>query len=137
MSPKKKQKSDNGHQLKVLVVDDVGTQRKTVKGFIESNYNLSVAEAEDGYEAIQRTIEDDFDLIISDLVMPNMNGLELCAFLKSDSTYRQRPFVMLSSIDDKRTIDQAKSLGASEYLVKPFKAEEVGRIVDQLLQDKG
>jgi PleD family two-component response regulator len=136
MSQTKKPKRDNAHSLKVLVVDDVASQRKSVKGFIEKNYRLQVSEAEDGYDAIQRTIEDDFDLVISDLVMPNMNGLELCAFLKSSSTYRQRPFVMLSSIDDERTINQAKTLGASQYLIKPFKAEDVGQILDQLLQNK-
>ena len=136
MKLKEETQLDNNGRPKILVVDDVPSQRKAVKGFIEKNYQLSVAEAGDGFEAIQRTMEDDYDLIISDLVMPNMNGLELCAFLKSSATYRQRPFVMLSSINDKKTIEQAKSLGANEYLLKPFNQDEVSRIMKDLLPDK-
>ena len=65
----------------------------------------NVATANDGIEALKRVNENPFDLILLDIIMPNMNGYEVLEFLKKDKRYYEIPIIMLSSMDDLTSID--------------------------------
>ncbi|MBU1340404.1 MAG: response regulator [Proteobacteria bacterium] len=109
----------------ILIVDDSLSMRRIVKKFIENSGFHNVMEAGDGIEALdivqkQKTI----DLIISDLNMPNMNGLEFLKIVKEDSRTKDIPFIMLTVEAIQRTMNKAIALGVDSYIVKPI-AEKV------------
>ena len=76
--------------------------------------------ANDGLEAIKITEKSQLDLILLDIIMPNMNGYEVLGFLKKDKRYHEIPVIMLSSMDDLTSIYRCIELGADDYVTKPF-----------------
>jgi DNA-binding response OmpR family regulator len=116
----------------VLVIDDessVGTLLRfnlCQKGFDVD----TAASAAEGYAKAQAK---HFDLIILDVALPGVDGIEACSMLKNLHDYEETPVIMISSRADLVTIDQARRAGAADYLVKPFTFEELlDRIEDQL-----
>jgi two-component system chemotaxis response regulator CheY len=74
-----------------------------------------------------------FDLIVTDINMPDINGLELVSFAKNDPRYREIPLVIVSTESSERDRAKGMSLGANAYVVKPFAPEELRRVVEDLL----
>ncbi|MDR1545694.1 MAG: response regulator [Deltaproteobacteria bacterium] len=112
----------------VLVVDDYPAVRKTIKELF-ATMGLKVAEAANGVEALDRLKEHPFDLIISDLVMAEMDGFELTEAVKNSSKFRAIPLVILSTHADYKYIFRALRLGADDYLIKPPTAEMVNIVL--------
>ncbi len=118
----------------VLVIDDetsVGTLLRInlrQKGFY-------VETAESGAGGIKKARRKQFDLVILDVALPGMNGIETCRILKNLDSYDHVPVVMISSRSDSVTICEAKRAGAADYLVKPFTFEELEHRVKDLLQE--
>jgi DNA-binding response OmpR family regulator len=118
--------------MDVLVIDDessVGTLLRfnlRQKGFeVET-----AASAAEGYAKAQAKR---FDVIILDVALPGVDGIEACSLLKNLDDYEETPVIMISSRSDSVTIDQARRAGAADYLVKPFTFEQLlERIEDQL-----
>jgi len=116
----------------VLVIDDessVGTLLRF--NLRQRGFNVeTAANAAEGYAKAQAN---SFDLIILDVALPGIDGIEACSLLKNLDDYVETPVIMISSRSDSVTIDQARRAGAADYLVKPFTFTELlNRIEDQL-----
>jgi response regulator RpfG family c-di-GMP phosphodiesterase len=118
----------------VLVVDDSPNIRQRVAQALEEA-GFQVLEAEDGKQALKRIAERRPDLILSDLDMPRMNGLDLCRKLHGDPDLGAIPFVVMSSNSDRAVMRQLLQSGAAGYLVKPFNLEQAVITVEKLISD--
>ncbi len=108
---------------KVLIVDDSRTIRQQVN-FTLNKGGFEVVEAEDGKDGIEKLKANaDVSLIISDVNMPNMNGLEMVEAINGDAALPHPPIVMLTTEGSGEMVDRAKKAGAKGWLVKPFKSE--------------
>jgi len=124
--------------LRVLVVDDASFVRDTVKRTLRQFLpNLEIHEAVDGRRAVAAMKINDIDIVLSDWEMPEMSGAEFLQWLRTESKSPQVPFIMISSRGDRDHIIQAIQLGVSDYLSKPFTAEELRRKVNKQLKKIG
>jgi len=94
---------------------------------------VKVTEAESGFEALRQLPRESFDLIVTDINMPDINGLELVSFVKNNANYRAIPLVIVSTEGSARDRDKGVGLGADAYLVKPFEPEALKTVVRELL----
>jgi len=115
----------------VLVVDDYLAVRKTLKELVGS-LGLVVAEAENGLKAQELLKARKFDLVITDLVMPEMDGFELTEAIKNDPVLRTIPVVIISTHSDSKYIFRALRLGADDYLIKPPTSEMVSTVLTRI-----
>jgi len=115
----------------VLIVDDYPTIRKTVRELAEG-LGLTCREAENGLEAQARLRESRPDLVLSDLVMPEMDGFELVEAIKNSPEWRHIPVVVISTHADARYIFKALKLGADDYLTKPATREMLETVLGRL-----
>ncbi|MBI4632785.1 MAG: response regulator [Deltaproteobacteria bacterium] len=118
----------------VLVVDDSSTIRRMVAQSLEEA-GFQVTTAENGKQAMKRIGERKPDLIISDIDMPEMSGIELCKELHHDPILGTIPFVIMSGNSDRSIMRRLMQWGADSYLVKPFNLEQIVIIVERLLSD--
>ena len=119
---------------KALVVDDGQLNRTFIKTFLVTK-GYDVDTAEDGLEGLNMAKENSYDLIFSDIEMPNMNGLEFLKNIRQENKYANVPIVMLSTLDKPEVIDRAKKMGATHYMVKPFTTEKMDAafsVIDKL-----
>jgi two-component system chemotaxis response regulator CheY len=108
----------------ILVVDDSATVRKFVSASLTMQ-GFNVIAACDGMDALEKLPSWTFDLVITDLNMPNMDGFELIRSLRGNPQYKELPIIILSSLDDSTSIQTGKGVGASSYLMKPFSLEKI------------
>jgi len=104
----------------VLIVDDSPTIRRMVAASLRPLGDIAFDEAGNGLEAIERLSVSTVTVIILDLNMPDMHGLDVLRFLQSHERYRRIPTVVLTTKDDAESRDVALEAGASRYLTKPF-----------------
>jgi two-component system chemotaxis response regulator CheY len=118
----------------ILVVEDSSTMRALLTASLEEIAGeIKVTEAENGFDALRALPRDSFDLIITDINMPDINGLELVSFVKKNEIYRSIPLIIVSTEGSERDLDRGVSLGADAYIVKPFDPEDLREIVCGLL----
>jgi two-component system chemotaxis response regulator CheY len=112
--------------MKVLVVDDDVVSRMVLMHLIDSCGKFDIVEAEDGADAWQQ-LEDGLRpaICFCDLRMPRLSGLELLQRVKAHAELNSMPFVLVTSANDKETVQEATKAGAAGYIVKPFQAEQV------------
>jgi CheY-like chemotaxis protein len=115
----------------VLVVDDYVAVRKTIKE-LANGLGLVVTEAENGLKAQELLKAKKFDLVITDLVMPEMDGFELTEAIKNDPALRPIPVVIISTHSDSKYIFRALRLGADDYLIKPPTAEMISTVLTRI-----
>ncbi len=119
----------------ILVVDDSSTIRSIVKdAFEKSGFNVTTAE--NGKDALKKIQANPPDLILSDIDMPEMNGIDLCNKVRIDMDLKAIPFVIMSANDNRATMRQLLDKGVSAYLVKPFNMEQMVITVEKLLSDQ-
>jgi two-component system chemotaxis response regulator CheY len=117
---------------KILIVDDSKTIRQQVS-FTLSKGGYDVVEAEDGLEGIEKLkSEKDISMVISDVNMPNMNGIEMVEAINKDDSIKGVPVVMLTTEGSSDLINRAKAAGARGWLVKPFKPDQLIAAVSKL-----
>ena len=107
---------------RILVVDDVVTVRVVIRKFLENFGYRRIAEAENGRFALPLLQSGSFDLLITDLNMPDMDGLTLLRHLRADRRIAQLPALMVTAETDRRTRIAAFAAGASAVMAKPFNA---------------
>ena len=95
---------------------------------------VKIVEVASGFEALRHLPREQFDLIITDINMPDINGLELVSFVKNNAAYREIPLVIVSTEGSERDRDKGMGLGADAYLVKPFEPEALRGIARRLLE---
>ena len=106
--------------LRFLVVDDFSTMRRIVCNLLKESGFTEMEEAEDGKSALTKLRSSNFDFVISDINMPNVNGLQLLAVVKKDPALKHIPILMVTAEARKEDILLAAQLGAAGYVVKPF-----------------
>lgn len=121
---------------KVLVVDDSPTIRRHLRTILRDG-GFDVIEAGDGAEGTARVNEDlDIGMVILDVNMPNMNGLEMLQRIKQNDRNAGLPVIMLTTEAEVEMIDQAKRAGAAGWIVKPFKPELLLAAVRKILASR-
>jgi twitching motility two-component system response regulator PilH len=118
---------------KVLVVEDSAPQREMISDLLRKS-GLAVAIAMDGVEAMEQVQSDQPDLVILDIIMPRMNGFEVCRQLKSDPKTQNVPVVICSSKNEDFDRYWGMKQGADAYIAKPFQARELIGTIKQLLR---
>lgn len=118
---------------KVLVVDDSPTVRQQV-GLALKQAGFEVIEATDGADGVAKLSSDlSIGMVILDVNMPRMNGLEMLEAVKAGGAHANLPIIMLTSEGQQSLIDRAKKAGAKGWIVKPFKAELLVAAVKKLM----
>lgn len=117
---------------KILVVDDSMTVRQQV-GAVLTQAGFEVVEAQDGVEGADAIAADkDIAMVVCDVNMPRMNGLDMVAKVKGDAANADLPIIMLTTEGNPALIQQAKSAGAKGWILKPFKADQLLATVNKL-----
>ena len=109
----------------VLVVDDSPTMRRMVIASLKGLGNVRFTEARSGLEAIERLALSPADLMILDLNMPEMHGIEVLQFVRAHKAYRSLPVLVLTTRGDEVSRAEATATGATDYMTKPFQAGEL------------
>jgi len=118
----------------ILVVEDSPTMRALLTASLEEiSGQFKVTEVENGFEALRALPRESFNLIITDINMPDINGLELVSFVKSNPAYESIPLIIVSTEGSERDLDRGVSLGADAYIVKPFDPNDLREVVCGLL----
>jgi two-component system chemotaxis response regulator CheY len=119
---------------RVLVVEDSATMRGFVTAALESGGPFSVTQAESGFQALKVLPRAHYDLIITDINMPDINGLELVRFIRDSEQHKQTPLIIISTDGREADRDRGMRLGANAYLTKPFQPEQLLETVRSLLK---
>ena len=117
----------------ILIVDDSAAMRSLLVSTLETLGNLAIVQAPNGFEALRMLPREQVDLILTDINMPDINGLELLSFIRNNPIYKDVPVVVISTEGSRKDIEKGISLGANEYLVKPFQPEQLLEIVKRFL----
>ncbi|MBF0426666.1 MAG: response regulator [Magnetococcales bacterium] len=117
----------------ILCVDDSATMRQTIKLTLAVN-GYAIIEAEDGRAGLEKARNQIVDLVITDLNMPRMNGLELISALRTLPDYKGVPVLFVTTESSPELRDQAMTAGASGWLVKPFAPDQLLKITRRFLE---
>lgn len=118
--------------LRVLVVEDSPAMRAFVRAALEDEGLADVTEASNGFEALRLLPRERFDVVVTDINMPDIHGLELLSFMRKSELHSETPVIIVSTEGSARDRERGMSLGANAYLTKPFEPQQlrdtVGRI---------
>ncbi len=117
----------------ILIADDSATMRAMLVTIVEGLGDYNIVEASSGFEALRLLPRDHVDLIMTDINMPDINGLELISYLRSNLNYKNIPVFIISTECSEKDIEKGKQLGADEYVVKPFLPETIQQLVNLYL----
>jgi len=118
---------------KILIAEDSATMRYLIMSTISALGNYEIIEAANGFEALRILPREKVDLVITDINMPDINGLELVSFIKSNPNYKSTPLFIISTEGSDRDREKGIQLGADAYLVKPFSPEELQTLIKRFL----
>lgn len=121
------------HTLNALVVEDSPPMRKLIVFALSRVKGLSVAEADDGVDALRQIARQRFDIILTDINMPILDGLKLVKRLRADDAYKDVPIVMITTEGAAEDRQRALDLGATAYVTKPIQATQVISLVRDIL----
>ena len=116
-----------------LIVDDSSAVRAFVRAALEDADFARVQEAETGFEALQLLASNTFDVVIVDVNMPDINGLELLAFMKKSPRQQGASKILISTRADGPDAKRGTKLGADAFLEKPFEVDELRKLIRTLL----
>jgi two-component system chemotaxis response regulator CheY len=114
---------------RILVVEDSASTRSLVRAILEDPASaalmgpLEITEAQSGFDAMRLLPRARYDLIVTDINMPDVNGLELIHFIRRSEPYRATPLVIISTQATERDVERGKKLGADAFVPKPFSPE--------------
>jgi two-component system chemotaxis response regulator CheY len=119
---------------RVLVVDDSSTTRALMVSTIEEMEGFETVEAKNGFEALRQLPQQPFDLIVTDINMPDINGLEIVHFVKNHSQYQSIPLIIVSTEGSEDDVRKGLDLGAAAYVKKPFEPEFLKSTIRQIIK---
>jgi CheY-like chemotaxis protein len=119
--------------VKILTVDDSKTIRTIVKKAF-APYDCVMSEAENGVEGLAAAIKGKPDLIVLDITMPVMNGIEMLGKMKADPQLKSIPVIMLTAESGKENVLQIVKMGVKDYMVKPFKGEQLLQRAEKIIK---
>ena len=117
----------------ILIADDSQAVRDILQMSLET-LGYSVLIAEDGERAMERIQSASPDLIIADVMMPKVNGFQICRRVKSDPVTRRTPVILLTARSGQEDVFWGKDCGADEYITKPFRTQDLERAIQRLMQ---
>jgi len=120
-----------GSAKNILIVEDSATTRALIRAVIEDLGDFNIVEAGSGFEALKLLPTQEFNLVMTDVNMPDINGLELIHFIKSNPRYSHIPLIIVSTERSEEDKKRGIALGAMSYITKPFKAQELQEAVKQ------
>ncbi len=120
-------------KIKVLVVEDNNAMRNLIATALDQHLDVDVYEAENGFAALKLLPENEFQLILTDINMPDINGLELISFLRQHPSYKEVPILIITTEAGEEDRKRGIAIGADGYLVKPFTEGDLVNLVQQHL----
>ena len=121
-------------KMRFLVVDDFSTMRRIVRNLLKELGFLNVDEAEDGAVALAKLNGEQFDFVVTDWNMPNMDGLTLLKSIRAHAQLKHLPVLMITAEAKKENIIAAAQAGASGYIVKPFTAATLNEKLSKIFE---
>jgi two-component system chemotaxis response regulator CheY len=121
------------YNAKILVVDDSPTMRQFIVFALQRLPGLEIMQAGDGVSALKQLSSEKYDLLLTDINMPMMDGLKLVSLIRNDPNYYQLPIVMITTEGSEITREKALKMGATEYITKPLQTTRLVDVVRQLL----
>ncbi|MCK5237354.1 MAG: response regulator [Deltaproteobacteria bacterium] len=119
---------------KLLIVEDSKTIRSLIISTLDGAGDFEFTESVSGFEALKVLPREKFDLIITDINMPDINGLELVSFIKKSELYKNIPLFIISTERSEQDVQKGLNLGANEYIVKPFDPDKLIERVQHYLK---
>jgi len=135
----KKREIKEKEQIKmknILVADDSATMRKMIMACLKQIKGAKFVEVSNGLEAIEQIAIKEIDLVTLDLNMPDIHGLEVLNFIRKHDKFKDIPVVVITTKKDDTSRKAALNLGATVYITKPFKPEELLSSVEKILEEK-
>ena len=120
--------------IKILIVEDQLTTRLFLKRTLKKLGYYNVVIVDDGEKALSELHADDYDLIISDWHMPNMDGLDFFKAVRNGSILKKIPFLLVTVETEKDKVVQAMKAGIDHYIVKPAKPEDLDSRIKQIFE---
>jgi two-component system chemotaxis response regulator CheY len=121
---------------RILVVEDSASTRSFIRSALETGGQLGpcdIVEASSGFDALRLLPRGPYDLVITDINMPDINGLELVQFIRKSDRHRSTALLIISTQSSEKDRIRGMSLGADEFLAKPLSADTLLSAVDRLL----
>ena len=119
----------------ILIADDSPTMRAMLVSTIESLGDYRIVEASSGFEALRLLPREKVDLILTDINMPDINGLELISYLRNNANYLTIPVIIISTEGSQKDIEKGRLLGANEYLIKPIDHAKLQGLISSYLSN--
>ena len=116
----------------ILIVDDSNSIRQSIS-FVLEQAGFSVTQAQDGVDALKKLETQGFDLVISDVNMPNMDGIELTRQIRKADRHKFTPVLMLTTESQASMMQEGKAAGATGWIVKPFEPDKLMAVVKKLV----
>lgn len=117
----------------ILIVEDSSTTRALIRAVIEDISDFETVEAGSGFEALKMLPLQEYSLVITDINMPDINGLELINFIRNNPRYNQLPIIIVSTEKSEEDKKRGMALGATAYVTKPFKSSELQEIIKKTI----
>ena len=118
---------------KVLVVEDSPTMRQLIVFALRRIRGFQIFEANDGVDGLKKLSADKFDLIVTDINMPIMDGLKLVSMVRNDPNYKETPIIIITTEGANEDRERALALGANEYITKPIQTAQILDTVRKLM----
>ncbi|HOI15897.1 MAG TPA: response regulator [Geobacteraceae bacterium] len=119
---------------KVLIIEDSPTMRQLISFALKRLPGVRIVEATDGVDGLKKLSSEKFDLILTDINMPIMDGLKLVSLVRSDANYRSVPIVVITTEGAQEDRERALALGANDYITKPIQANRILELAKSLLK---
>lgn len=120
-------------EYRVLVVEDSPTMRQLIVFALKRIRNLHIEEAGDGVGGLKKLSAQKFDLVVTDINMPIMDGLKLVSLIRNDPQYKDVPVVVITTEGATEDRDRALALGANEYITKPIQTARILEVAKKML----
>ena len=118
---------------KVLVVEDSPTMRQLIVFALKRIRGFQISEANDGVDGLKKLSSDKYDLILTDINMPIMDGLKLVSMVRNDPNYKETPIIVITTEGATEDRERALALGANEYITKPIQTMKILETVKKLM----
>ena len=126
-----------GSRKKILVVDDDFSSRRLLERIIRSHFKYEVLQAQDGSEALQTMFKELPDLVLLDMQMPVVNGLEVLETMSKNSTLSSIPVIACTGLKNDKLVKQVISYGVKSYVVKPIESAAIIEKIAAIFESEG
>ena len=121
-------------EYNVLIVEDSPTMRQLISFALKRIRGVRIVEASDGVDGLKKLSSERFDLILTDINMPIMDGLKLVSLVRNDANYKTIPIVVITTEGAQEDRERALALGANDYITKPIQPTKILEVARNLLK---